>query len=167
MTLRRRYLCLGAILLCATASQASELQSCWKQHPPETQIVNCSKIIDQKPADDVLADALLHRASAYAAKGMVNESIADYSRSIAIKPGNDQALSGRAQSYLKARKFDLAIADYSAAINANGKLASAFVGRGYAYMVKQKYETAIGDFTAALKLSPSYVAATEQQGACA
>ena len=161
---RKATLCLGVLLACATAGQASELQTCWKQSLPETQIANCSKVIDGKPSVDVLADALLHRASAYAAKGMVDKSIADYSRSLTIKPNNDQAFSGRAQSYLKARKFELAIADYSAAIKINAKLASAYVGRGYAYLVKKQPEKAIEDFTAALKVSPSYVAALNNRG---
>ena len=164
MIVGKKILTLGAVLLWASASPASELQACWKQHPPETQIINCSKIIDRKPSVDVLADALLHRGSAYAAKGMLSESIADYSQAIKIKPGNDQALSGRAQSYLKARKFELAVTDYSAAIKVNGKLAAAYVGRGYAYLVNGKPEMAIADFTAALKVSPSYVAALNNRG---
>lgn len=168
MTMRKTFLLLGAASLFACAAQApalgDDIKECWKQYPPEIQIANCTKLIDKKPAANILADAFVHRASAYASKGMVKEALADYTRSLTVKHTNPQALAGRAQTYLTAREFDLAIVDYSAALKLDAKLATAFVGRGYAYLVKNDHDSAIRDFTSALAISPSYAAAYNNRG---
>lgn len=164
MTMRKMLLFLMLMLFAFTTAQAYELQDCWKQLPPEIQISNCSKIIDQNPPRDVLADALFHRGSAYAAKGMVTEAIEDYTAAIRIKPEDKHALAARAIARISAQDFDKAIADYSRALRIDGKFASAYVGRGYAFLVKKELEKAIDDFTTALSISPSYIPALNNRG---
>jgi tetratricopeptide (TPR) repeat protein len=164
MTMREMLFFLMWMLLTFTTAQAYELQDCWKQFPPERQISNCSKIIDQSPPRDVLADALFHRGSAYAAKGMVTNAIEDYTAAIRLKPEDKHALAARATAHVSAQDFDKAIADYSAALAIDGKFATAYVGRGYAFLVKKELERAIDDFTTALGISPSYVPALNNRG---
>jgi tetratricopeptide (TPR) repeat protein len=94
-------------------------------------------------------------------EGSYRDAIAEYSRSISLKPDYADVLEGRGNAWLKSGDTGRAIDDYTRAINlrANGSSASRaelFNSRGYVYAERGETEKAIADFTQALILKPSY-----------
>ncbi|MCL1930581.1 MAG: tetratricopeptide repeat protein, partial [Treponema sp.] len=94
-------------------------------------------------------------------EGSYRDAIAEYNRSINMKPDYADVLEGRGNAWLKSGDTNRAIDDYSRAVNlpANGSLASRaglYNSRGYAYAERGETEKAIADFSQALNLRPNY-----------
>jgi tetratricopeptide (TPR) repeat protein len=94
-------------------------------------------------------------------EGSYRDAIAEYNRSISLKPDYADVLEGRGNAWLKSGDTGRAIDDYTRAINlrANGSSASRaelFNYRGYVYAERGETEKAIADFSQALILKPGY-----------
>jgi len=94
-------------------------------------------------------------------EGSYRDAIAEYSRSISLKPDYADVLEGRGNAWLKSGDTNRAIDDYTRAINlrANGSSASRaelYNSRGYVYAERGETEKAVADFSQALILKPNY-----------
>jgi len=94
-------------------------------------------------------------------EGSYRDAIAEYNRSISLKPDYPDVLEGRGNAWLKSGDTGRAIDDYTRAINlrANGNpasRASLYNSRGYVYAERGETEKAVADFSQALILKPGY-----------
>ena len=89
-------------------------------------------------------------------EGNYREALAEYNRSIALKPDNADALEGRGNAWLKTGETGRAIEDYTRAINLKTNRAELYNYRGFIYAGRGETEKAIADFTQALRLKPGY-----------
>jgi tetratricopeptide (TPR) repeat protein len=89
-------------------------------------------------------------------EGNYRDAIAEYNRSITLKPDNADALEGRGNAWLKTGEASRAIEDYTRAINLKTNRAELYNYRGFVYAGRGETEKAIADFTQALRLKPGY-----------
>jgi len=89
-------------------------------------------------------------------EGNYREALAEYNRSIALKPDNADVLEGRGNAWLKTGDTGRAIEDYTRAINLKTNKAELYNYRGFVYAGRGETEKAIADFTQALRLKPGY-----------
>src|SRR5581483_11842336 len=96
-------------------------------------IAGCSALISSgRENDAVLASAYQHRGIAYFNKGLIDQSIADQSSVIALKPDQASAYYDRAEAYLAQGRFEDAITDYDRAVLIKPRYAEAYADRGAA-----------------------------------
>jgi tetratricopeptide (TPR) repeat protein len=88
-------------------------------------------------------------------EGSYRDAIAEYNRSISLKPDAD-VLEGRGNAWLKSGDTGRAIEDYTRAINLKANRAELYNYRGYVYAERGETEKAIADFSQALILKPGY-----------
>src|ERR1039457_917963 len=117
----------------------------------------------QKPA--AAADAYFDSAHAKHFKGDFDGAIADYTRSIALKPGDAGAFSSRGLDRIAKADFDGAIADTTKALEIEPDLAIAFNTRGEAKYAKGDVDGAIADYTSGIELRNNYAPAYKDRGA--
>src|SRR5262249_29456500 len=86
---------------------------------------------------------------AYSAKGDRDRAIADYSKTIELRPTHALAYTNRGAAYEAMGNHDRAIADYSKAIDIDPMFAIAYHNRGVAYKAKGDYDHAIADYSKA------------------
>jgi tetratricopeptide (TPR) repeat protein len=89
-------------------------------------------------------------------EGNYRDALAEFNRSIALKPDNADALEGRGNAWLKTGDTGRAIEDYTRAINLKTNRAELYNYRGFVYAGRGETEKAIADFTQALRLKPGY-----------
>jgi tetratricopeptide (TPR) repeat protein/serine/threonine protein kinase len=94
------------------------------------------------------------RGRVYAAKGDMNQAIADYTEAIKLDAGNAQVLNARAEAYLAKKDHQHALEDCNAALKLESNYAAGYNNRGRAYRELKKPEQAIADFTQALRHDP-------------
>ncbi|MGQ9622895.1 MAG: tetratricopeptide repeat protein [Candidatus Caldatribacteriaceae bacterium] len=90
----------------------------------------------------------------YATRGLYDEAISAYSKSIEIWPEFSMAYAERGSAYYAKGLYDEAIRDYTKALEIDPKLAGAYRDRGNAYSDNGLYEEAIADYTRALEMDP-------------
>ena len=73
---------------------------------------------------------LIHRGYSYAKKGNYVSAIDDYSRVIAMDPGNSHAFHNRGISYDKNGDFERAIQDFTKVLDLDSSNANAYFNRG-------------------------------------
>jgi len=88
-------------------------------------------------------------------EGSYRDAIAEYNRSISLKPDAD-VLEGRGNAWLKSGDTVRALDDYTRAINLRANRAELYNCRGYVYAERGETEKAIADFSQALILKPGY-----------
>jgi tetratricopeptide (TPR) repeat protein len=152
-----------ALALIAPAAWAqTPQQHDWCRSPTATAdqtIDGCTALI-QSGRETMAVKALDYdiRGSAYFIKGLYDQAIADYTRSIALKPEAAMAANAynsRGLAYDTKRLYDQAIGDFTQAIALKPDLAFAYAGRGFAYEEKGLRDPAVADYRAALKLDSS------------
>ena len=89
-------------------------------------------------------------------EGNYRDALAEYNRSITLKPDNADALEGRGNAWLKTGDTGRAVEDYTRAINLRTNRAELYNYRGFVYAGRGETEKAIADFTQALRLKPGY-----------
>jgi tetratricopeptide (TPR) repeat protein len=89
-------------------------------------------------------------------EGNYRDALAEYSRSIILKPDNADTLEGRGNAWLKIGETGRAIEDYSRAINLKPNRAELYNYRGFVYAGRGETEKGIADFSQALRLKPDY-----------
>lgn len=96
------------------------------------------------------------RGGIWAQQGQLDRAIADFSRAIALKPGDILALMRRADTWYDKQAFDKAIGDYSKVIEKHPELAaSAYFKRGRAWHHEAEFERAVADYRKAVQISPN------------
>lgn len=94
----------------------------------------------------------LKRGDGFVAKGELENALADYNKSIEMKPDNAQGYFQRGTVHFGNRKYDLSAADFSKVIELTPQSAAAYVNRGNAYEGLGELQKAIADFTKASEL---------------
>ena len=89
-------------------------------------------------------------------EGNYRGAIAEYNRSISLKPDYADVLEGRGNAWLKTGEKGRAIDDYTRAINLGANRAEVYNYRGFVYAERGETEKAIADFSQALRLKPGY-----------
>jgi tetratricopeptide (TPR) repeat protein len=103
-----------------------------------------------------LTAAYNNRAVYYFRSGLTDDSIADLTKAIEIKPDEAQSYHSRAFAYLKKGLYDRVIADETKVIGlVPDSAGQAYYQRGVAYEKKGQRAQAIADYRAALKLNTS------------
>lgn len=116
---------------------------------------------NQKPNDP---NIWMNRAEHLAQGGEIGGAVLDYSRVIALAPGNKAALIGRAKSWLKLSDHQKAISDCNIVIAADSS-PMAFSIRGDAWLAIQDFDKAIKDFEMAQRMDDALVTAYQKRAA--
>ncbi|MFH0787169.1 MAG: tetratricopeptide repeat protein [Pseudomonadota bacterium] len=108
---------------------------------------------------DSLVLALNNRGIAYRLNGSYDRAIADYDRSIELKPDFAAGYSNRGLAFAKTGQYDVAIADFNQAIRLKPDDPNTYLRRGNAYYDQQVYDPAIADYSRAVALKPDFLSA--------
>ncbi|MGD1017360.1 MAG: tetratricopeptide repeat protein [Roseiarcus sp.] len=148
-----------ALTLAALPAAAQTREQNWakcKGVDPDLNVSGCTALIQsgRETAAD-LAVAYRNRGSGYGALALLDESIADETKAIALRPDYAEAYQSRGSAYADKGLADQAIADYTKAIALKPDFADAYSDRGGVYEEKGQRDQAIADYRAALKLDPT------------
>lgn len=108
---------------------------------------------------DSLVLALNNRGIAYRLKGSYDRAIADYDRSIELRPDFAAGYSNRGLAFAKTGQYDVAIADFNQALKLKPADPNTYLRRGNAYYDQQAYDSAIADYSQAVELKPDFLSA--------
>jgi len=97
-------------------------------------------------------------------EGKLNEAIADYDKTIALNPKDDDAYYNRGIIYAAMGILKYAIADYTRAIALNPKQPDTYNNRGWAYYRTGDTQSAIADFRQAIAINSMYAEAYNNLG---
>jgi len=95
------------------------------------------------------------RADQSAEKGEFGHALADYNKSLEIKPDNAVAYLGRGRAHYNLKEYDLSVKDFDRAVELNPKDSAAFFNRGVLFERLGDATKAIGDYKKAVDLDPS------------
>ena len=112
---------------------------------------------DNKQVKEGLAVAYYSRGFSYNELKQYERAIADYDKSIELKPDKEVLASvyvNRGASYAGLKQYERAIADYDKAIALEPEDAVAYYNRGISYARMEEFARAIDDFTKAIGLQP-------------
>lgn len=101
-----------------------------------------------------LEEEAVNKGMAYTNKGMYDEAIAEFTKTLEINPKNVIAYYNRGLAYQKKGKLDKAIYDYNKAIEINPKDAEIYYNRGITYYYKKEFDQAISDWSKAIEINP-------------
>ncbi|HKO98801.1 MAG TPA: tetratricopeptide repeat protein [Pyrinomonadaceae bacterium] len=110
-----------------------------------------TSVIELDPKD---ADAYNNRGVAYSSQRNFEPAIADFTRSIELKP-TDGAYANRAGVYFAQRKIAEAVADFSEALKLKPS-AENHADRGLGYAQLGKEDLALADYDKAIQLNPKF-----------
>ncbi|UCF43619.1 MAG: tetratricopeptide repeat protein, partial [Planctomycetota bacterium] len=104
-------------------------------------------------------------ADLYRRKGMLNEAVANYSKSLQIKPDNAEAHYNLGYNLTSKGRLDEAIMHFSEALRIKPGFAMAHTELGYALAHQGKLNKAVEHFTEALRINPDNARAHSNFGA--
>jgi tetratricopeptide (TPR) repeat protein len=84
------------------------------------------------------------------------QTLADYNKTLELKPYALEALNNRGNIYSKAGEHDKALADYNKALKLKPYSPDILNNRGIIYSVLGEHDKAIADYNKALKLKPDF-----------
>lgn len=160
MALTVRVVVLLVILrLCSTSLSADAAKDAWKKcskaSDTDTKLRDCSVAIDSGTLPkDVVANALLLRASAYDERGDHDQAIKDLDESIRLNPSSSRAIDTRGWEYLRKFEYKRAIDDFDRSILLNPKNEYAYANRGIARFLSCDFADARSDFAKSERLDP-------------
>jgi tetratricopeptide (TPR) repeat protein len=96
---------------------------------------------------------------AYYNKGMLDEAISEYKKTLTIDPNHTEAHYNLGLAYDNKGMIDEAISEYKKALIINPHLAKAHNNLGLAYVIKGRLDESISEFKKALAIKPNYVMA--------
>ncbi|MEP7149056.1 MAG: tetratricopeptide repeat protein, partial [Acidobacteriota bacterium] len=94
------------------------------------------------------------RADQSAGKGDFSLALADYNKTLEIKPDNAVAYLGRGKAHYNLKSYDLSVKDFDKALELNPKDSMAFLNRGVSYERLGDTRKAMGDYQKAVDLDP-------------
>ena len=112
----------------------------------------------------ISAETYFLRGNAKYELGLYHAAIADYNKTIGLKPDYASAYYNRGNAKAALKQYFAAIADYTAAIGLKPDLADAYDNRGIAKAKLGRYFPAISDFDMAIGLKPDYADAYYSRG---
>lgn len=134
----------------------------WKEHtiPLDSAVDYYSRGIAARPT----ADAYHQRGIAYAAITDYKNAIADYSKTIELKPQYAGAYVNRGNAYRSLKDLKKALSDYSTAITLDEKNFVALNNRGLIHAANRDFDRALADYNKALGLQKDYAEAFNNRG---
>ncbi len=148
-----------AIMVCIIGSNSFltfERNKVWK-----TEITLWSDVISKSPNK---SRGYYNRGNGYRALGKLNESIPDYTKSLAIHPRKTKAYLNRGIVYVNLGKIAEGVADFNKAIEINPEFKIAYMNRGIAYEKLGQLNKSIDDLTNAIRLDSKYAIALLNRG---
>jgi TonB family protein len=94
------------------------------------------------------------RADQNAGKGEFTLALADYNKTLEMKPDNAVAYLGRGRAHYNLKSYDLSVRDFDKALELNPKDSTAFLNRGVSYEKLGETRKAVGDYQKAVDLDP-------------
>ena len=134
----------------------------WKEQtiPLDLAVEHYSREITAKET----AEAYHQRGIAYAAIQDYKNAIADYTKTIEMKPQYAGAYVNRGNAHRELKDAKKAMADYSAAITLDPKNFVALNNRGLIHTENRKFDNALADYNKALSLQKDYAEAFNNRG---
>lgn len=153
---------LGFLLLylLVFAWQISERNKVWNDG-----LVFMTHIIERNPEVPYVARAYGNRANLYLEKGMLEESLNDFSQAIRIQPEDAKSWFNRGVVYANMNQFDKAIPDYDSAIARNPSFDLAYSRKAIACFNSGKPEMALENCNKAVALNKDLAEAWNTRGA--
>ncbi|MDQ0472998.1 caspase family protein [Labrys wisconsinensis] len=124
----------------------------------------CSKIIAASEDKQAIAEALNTRGLLYDNNGDFDKALADFGRSLQIRPGSLEIYVNRCNVYREKADYDRALADCGKAIELDSADFGNYLARGSIYIATHDYERAIADLTKSLEINPDYAANWNERG---
>ena len=115
-------------------------------------------------SQSISAETYFFRGNAKYELGLYHAAVADYNKTIGLKPDYASAYYNRGNAKAALKQYFAAIADYTAAIGLKPDLADAYNNRGIAKAKLGRYFPAISDFDMAIGLKPDYADAYYSRG---
>lgn len=153
---------LFTISLSCTELSADAAKDAWKKcstaDEAETKLRECSFAIESGTlSKDIVADALLIRASAYDEKGHYDLAIQDLDESVRVNPLAFRSFVTRGWEYVRKYDYKRAIQDLNQAIQLSQKDDYAYANRGIAKFLSGDFADAESDFSMSQHLAPKPV----------
>jgi lipoprotein NlpI len=98
--------------------------------------------------------AYLVRGEAYDQKKQYDFAIADFTKTLQLRPDDFDAWAQRGLAYGAQKNFDNQIADYSSAIKLRPDLAGGYIARAAVNETLKKYDVALADYSTVISLFP-------------
>lgn len=95
-----------------------------------------------------------NRAWCYTKKGMDDQAIQDFTKSIELDPRPVYSVLARGLAYHRKGEFEKALVDYGTALSKDPNLIDAYQGRGWIFFDRGEWALAIADFSEAIRCSP-------------
>lgn len=92
------------------------------------------------------------RADVSALKGDYTGALADYTKSLELKPDNAAVLFSRGQTYFNLKSYELSVADFTKTVDLNPKDSMAYTNRGISFEKLGDSKKAAADFQTAVNL---------------
>jgi lipoprotein NlpI len=145
--------------LCNTTLSADAAKDAWKRCSKatdgETRLQECSVAVKSGTlSNDIVANALLIRGSAYDERGDYDQAIKDLDESIRLNPYSSQSVDSRGWEYLRKFDYKQAIEDFDRAIYLEPKNPRPYANRGIAKFLLGDFSAAEEDFVQNEHLSP-------------
>ncbi|MFY9253009.1 MAG: tetratricopeptide repeat protein [Fuerstiella sp.] len=121
-------------------------------------LTGLNQLTQQAFAKAATPDVWIQRANYLVEGSEFGAAVQDYSRALAIAPGNINALNGRAYAWLKTGEVRKSIADCDESI-VSKPTPAAYSVRGDAWFALQNYDQAVQDFEAAQRFDETVAAA--------
>jgi tetratricopeptide (TPR) repeat protein len=106
----------------------------------------------------------LYLGNSYKKKGMIDEAISCYEKSLMLNPQSPQVLNNLGNALREKEKFDEAIRCYEMALKINPEYINAQNNIGFTYLEIAEFDKAITCFDALLKMCPECAEAHNNQG---
>ena len=144
---------------------AGLLEECEGQAWPNVQLRACTEIITNPAfAPDARATAYRSRGDIRISSGAFRQAIADFDKSIRLKPDSAAAFAGRARAKFSLRDFAGALSDYNEAIRLSPASAVPYIERAHVYLSMGKADASVSDLTEAIRLDPKNAVAFNNRG---
>jgi len=128
---------------------------CKQLNKPDLTVESCTRFIEAAPGDKVeLADAHFYRGTAFGMQKQLDQAIADFDKSIELRPDWSPAHANRARAYVGKDEPARAIPSYDRAIELAPRDSGLYVNRALAYIKLKDSDRALQDFERAIEINP-------------
>jgi lipoprotein NlpI len=130
-------------------------RKCSKANDAETKLRECSVAVESGTlSKDIVANALLIRASAYDERGDYDRAIKDLDESVKLNPSASRSIDTRGWEYVRKFDYKQAIRDFDQSIQLDPKNDYAYSNRGIARFLSGDFANAESDFAMSERLAP-------------
>ena len=155
----RAVLVMSVAGLYSTTLWADAAKDAWKKcsraNDSETKIRECTVAVNSGTlSKDVVARALLLRASAYDEKGDYDQAFKDLDQSVTLDPSSSRIVDSRGWEYLRTFDYKKAIEDFDRSIQLDPKNDHAYQNRGIARFLSGDFAEAENDFAISEGFTP-------------